>query len=71
MATHSTIFAWEIPWTEESGKLQSMGLQRVGHELMTENTHILFGSTFQKATIGKCDMKYKKPMKDTFSRSQL
>ena len=32
MATHSCIFAWEIPWTEEPGGLQSMGLQRVGHD---------------------------------------
>ena len=31
MATHSNILAWRIPWTEESGGLQSMGLQRVGH----------------------------------------
>ena len=31
MATHSSILAWKIPWTEESGRLQSMGLQRVGH----------------------------------------
>ena len=30
MASHSSILAWSIPWTEESGKLQSMGLQRVG-----------------------------------------
>ena len=30
MATHSSILAWRIPWTEESGGLQSMGLQRVG-----------------------------------------
>ena len=29
MATHSSILAWEIPWTEELGGLQSMGLQRV------------------------------------------
>ena len=29
--THSSIFAWTIPWTEEPGRLQSMGLQRVGH----------------------------------------
>ena len=29
MATHSSILAWRIPWTEEPGKLQSMGLQRV------------------------------------------
>ena len=32
MATHSSIFAWRIPWTEEPGGLQSMGLQRVGHD---------------------------------------
>ena len=33
IATHSSIFAWEIPWTEEPGRLQSMGSQRVGHDL--------------------------------------
>ena len=31
MATHSSILAWRIPWTEEPGGLQSMGLQRNGH----------------------------------------
>ena len=31
MATHSRALAWKIPWTEEPGRLQSMGLQRVGH----------------------------------------
>ena len=31
MATHSSILAWEIPWTEEPGGLQSVGLHRVGH----------------------------------------
>ena len=31
MATHSSILAWEIPWTEELGRLQSIGSQRVGH----------------------------------------
>ena len=31
MAAHSNILAWRLPWTEESGGLQSMGLQRVGH----------------------------------------
>ena len=35
MATHSSILAWKIPWTEESGGLQSMGLQRVGHDWAT------------------------------------
>ena len=32
MATHSSILAWRIPWTEEPGKLQSMLWQRVGHD---------------------------------------
>ena len=32
MATHSIILAWKIPWTEEPGRLQSMGSQRVGHD---------------------------------------
>ena len=32
MATHSSIFAWRTPWTEEAGGLQSMGSQRVGHD---------------------------------------
>ena len=32
MATHSSILAWRIPWTEEPGGLQSMQLQRVGHD---------------------------------------
>ena len=36
MANHSSILTWEIPWTEESGGLQSVGLQRVRHNLATE-----------------------------------
>ena len=32
MATHSSILAWRIPWTEEPGGLQSIGLQRVRHD---------------------------------------
>ena len=39
MATHSSILAWKIPWIEEPGGLQSMGLQRVGH---TERFHFHF-----------------------------
>ena len=35
MATHSSTLAWKIPWTEEPGRLQSMGLQRVGHDWVT------------------------------------
>ena len=36
MATHSNILAWEIPWTEETGGLQSMGCRRVRHNLATK-----------------------------------
>ena len=32
MATHSSTLAWKVPWMEEPGSLQSMGLQRVGHD---------------------------------------
>ena len=37
MVTHSSVLAWEIPQTEEPGELQSMALQRVGHDLVTEH----------------------------------
>ena len=36
LATHSTILAWEIPWMKDPGGLQSMGLQRVRHDLATK-----------------------------------
>ena len=39
MVTHSSILAWRNPWTEEPGGLQSMGLQRVRHNLAPEHTH--------------------------------
>ena len=39
MATHSSIFAWRIPWTEELGRLQSIGLQRVRHDGATNTIH--------------------------------
>ena len=35
MAAHSSFLAWDIPWTEEPGRLQSKGSQRVGHDLVT------------------------------------
>ena len=41
-ATHSSILAWKIPWTEKSGRLQSVhGVSRVGHDLATKIPHIL------------------------------
>ena len=36
MVTHSSILAWRITWTEEPGRLQSMGSQRVVHDLVTK-----------------------------------
>ena len=39
MATHSNTLAWKIPWTEEPGGLQSMGLQSVGHHRATSQLH--------------------------------
>ena len=55
MATHSSIIAWKIPWTEESGELQSIGLQRVGHNWVTEhtalNTEMLYFSLLNTASV--------------------
>ena len=39
MATYSSILSWKIPWTKEPGRLQSMGLQRIGDDLATECMH--------------------------------
>ena len=41
MATHSSILAWEIPWTEEPGSLQSVESQRVEHDLATKQQNNL------------------------------
>ena len=42
VAPHSNILAWELPWTEEPGRLQSMGLQRVGHDWATSLSLFFF-----------------------------
>ena len=42
MTTHSSILAWEISWTEEPGGLQSMGLQRVGHDSVTNTFTFIY-----------------------------
>ena len=41
MTTHSSLLAWEIPWTEEPAGLQSLGSQRVRHDLVAECEHEL------------------------------
>ena len=46
MEAHSSIFALKIPWTEEPGRLQSMVLERVGHNLVTEHAYILMLKVF-------------------------
>ena len=45
METHSSVLAWEIPWIEELGELQSMGSQRFGQDLVT-NTLIFNSQLF-------------------------
>ena len=42
MATHSSILAWEIPQTEGTGGLESMELQKVGHNLVTKQQHMYY-----------------------------
>ena len=56
MATHSSILAWRIPWTEEPGGLQSVGLQTVEHDWMTEhNTTTTFSCWWFPAASGCFD----------------
>ena len=43
MATHSSVLASRIPWTEEPGGQQCMGSRRVGHEWVTSHKHLSFG----------------------------
>ena len=42
MATHSSILAWRFPWTEEPGRLQSMGSKRVRHDLANEHKRPIY-----------------------------
>ena len=56
MATHSSILAWEIPWTEEPAGLQSMGSQRLGHNLAAkqqQEKHDLDGRVDSPALSGR------------------
>ena len=56
MATHSSTLAWKIPWTEEPCRLQSMGSQRVGHDLATSLTQqlIIELRTLRSRDVGMC-----------------
>ena len=53
MATHSCILAWEIPWTEKPEGLQSVGLQRVRHDLVTKQQHRAYLLTILQDTFLK------------------
>ena len=50
MAIHSNILAWRIPWTEESGGLQTMDSQRVGHD-GAASTHTVYVCQFQSPSV--------------------
>ena len=54
METHSNILAWEIPWTEEPGGLQSTGSQRVGHDLVKQHQHVLTSRVTTKTGVKFC-----------------
>ena len=59
MATHSSTLAWKIPWIEEPGRLQSMGLLRVGN--MTERLHFHFHALEKEMAIHSRAIAWKIP----------
>ena len=69
MATHSSILAWRIPWTEKGGRLQSMGSQRVRHNRVTDTVYIHVAHVFSMFTqIHVFLYAYKYVSKDTEER---
>ena len=54
MKTHSSILAWETPWTEEPDGLQSLGSQRVRHDLVTEPSPLILKLQQQSDETEKC-----------------
>ena len=60
MATHSSILAWRIPWTEEPGGPQSMGLQRVGHNWAQESTPFWCSASKE---LSPCILSYPNPLR--------
>ena len=52
MATHSSMLAWVIPWTEEPGGQQSMWLQKVRHNLVTEHAQLYYTICIRDSSIG-------------------
>ena len=55
MATHTRILGWKIPWMEESGRLQFMGLQRVRHDWVTSLYFLLHVLCSFITCVGSCD----------------
>ena len=62
MATHSSTLAWKIPWTEEPGRLQSMGSQRVGHNWATSLSLYYFLIGAAKSLEIDSSLKYQHPL---------
>ena len=71
MATHSSILAWKIPWTEEPGGLQSLGSQRVGYDLMTKQQQSNPSITFHACPDSIPDPRALGLRTSPFSRDQL
>ena len=75
MATHSSILAWRIPWTEEPGGLQPMGSQRVGHDLaskppvpLTHRSLHALGSSHSEPWLGRADRAELRPEVDAVTQ---
>ena len=72
MATHSSILAWRVPWTEEPGRLQSMWPQGVRHEWMYEiHTHVCISCEGREETTFKRKLSYTMKMSDYRSLQDL
>ena len=69
-ATHSSILAWRISWTEEPGRLQSLGSQRVGHNLATFTFTLFQTSTVSELRTSRCSSWIQKRLRDQRSNCQ-
>ena len=68
METHSNILAWEIPWTEEPGRLQPMGSQSVRHDLVKQHQHMLIPRVTTKTRVKFCFLTERKDFSFLFSK---
>ena len=66
MATHSSILAWRIPWTEEPSGLESMGSQRVGHDWATNITTTCWKFYFRKVNLMVVYSRWEEEQGDAF-----